>query len=116
MTNTFSLTDVSPAIKQQLKCLLQYDFLWQQDLHSSYHQFLDSNPGEKDCCLHVESLLQLEKDIGTIPEAFKAGPLLLSTGPVKNSFKALAVAWKIEFTSFLHNEAKVSSFSLLVEL
>ena len=56
----------------------------------------------------MESLLQLERDIATIPDMFAVGPLLLSTMPVKNSFRAWAVAWKIEFVSFLHNKAKVS--------
>ena len=101
-------SDVSPGIKQELSCLQQYDFLWQQDLHSSYSQFLEGSPTDKDCCMHVESLLQLEGGIATIPDAFAVGPLLLSTRPVKNSFRAWAVAWKIEFVSFLHNKAKVS--------
>ena len=100
--------DVSPGIKQELSCLQQYDFLWQQDLHSSYSQFLEGSPTDKDCCMHVESLLQLEGDIATIPDAFAVGPLLLSTRPVKNSFRAWAVAWKTEFVSFLHNKTKVS--------
>lgn len=101
---------MSPGIKKELKDLQQYDFLWQQDLHSSYSQFLDSKPGQKECCLHVESLLQLEKDLENIPDSLPIGPLLLSTEPVKNSFKAWAVAWKIEFLSFLHNKAKVSIY------
>ena len=58
--------------------------------------------------MHVESLFQLEKDLEAIPDAFGVGPLLLSTRPLKNSFKAWAVAWKIEFLSFLHNKAKVN--------
>ena len=58
--------------------------------------------------MHVESLLRLERDISGIPNAFAVGPLLLSTRPVKNSFRAWAVAWKIEFVSFLHSKAKVS--------
>ena len=62
----------------------------------------------------MESLLQLEGDIATIPDAFAVGPLLLSTRPVKNSFRAWTVAWKIEFVSFLHNKAKVSPPNALV--
>ena len=94
-------------MRRELEDLHQYDFLWQQDLHSSYAQFLDSKPGDKDCCLQVESLLQLEKELEAIPDTFPVGPLLLSTRPVKNSFKAWAVAWKTEFVSFLHGKAKV---------
>ena len=59
--------------------------------------------------MHVESLLQLEKDLGNIPDILPVGPLLLSTHPVKNSFKAWAVSWKIEFVSFLHNKGKVKN-------
>ena len=63
--------------------------------------------------MHVESLFQLEIDISAIPDVFAVGPLLLSTRPVKNSFRTWAVAWKIEFVSFLHNKAKVSQEKLL---
>ena len=105
------LTDVTPGMQQELESLHQYDVLWQQDLHSSYRQFLNSGPDDRDCYLQVESLLQLEEDLDAIPDAFAVGPFVLSTRPVKNSFKAWAVSWKTEFVSFLHNKAKVMTKS-----
>ena len=45
--------------------------------------------------------------IAAIPAVYCVGPLQLDTNPVKNSLGALAGAWKTEFASFLHKQAKV---------
>lgn len=47
--------------------------------------------------------------VSKIPATFKLGPLQLDTAPVKNTLRALAVAWKTEFISFVHKQAKVSN-------
>jgi hypothetical protein len=51
--------------------------------------------------------MELEEKIGTIPSIFSVGPLQLSAKPVKNSLRSLAVSWKMEFTNFIHQQAKV---------
>ena len=53
------------------------------------------------------SFFVLSPQIAAIPAVFHVGPLQLDTNPVKNSLGALAGAWKTEFVSFLHNQAKV---------
>lgn len=95
-----------------MQSLRLYDFLWQQDLHSSYKLFLSSKPDIEDCSSHVQNFMELEGKIETIPSIFSVGPLQLSAKPVKNSLKALAVSWKIKFATFIHQQAKVTLFSM----
>ena len=101
---------MTPSIEECLQSLRLYDFLWQQDLHSSYQLFLSSTPRLDDCSSHVHSFMQLEDKIEAIPSIFSVGPLQLSARPVKNSLKTLAVSWKMEFTQFIHQQAKVSDY------
>lgn len=100
---------VSPSIEECLQSLRLYDFLWQQDLHSSYQLFLRSQPGVQQCSSHISNFMELEGKIEAIPSIFSVGPLQLSAKPVKNSLRALAVSWKVEFTQFIHQQAKVST-------
>ena len=99
-------TGVSPSIEDCLQSLRLYDFLWQQDVHSSYQQFLSSQPAFEDCSASVQNFMELEEKIEAIPSIFSVGPLQLSAKPVKNSLKALAVSWKMEFSNFIHQQAK----------
>ena len=46
--------------------------------------------------------------LSEVPEVFEVGPLHILSGPVTHSLSALAVAWKLEFASFLHKQAQVS--------
>lgn len=108
---------MSPSIEECLQSLRLYDFLWQQDLHSSYQLFLSSKPALHECSSNVRNFMELEGKIEAIPSIFSVGPLQLSARPVKNSLKALAVSWKMEFANFIHTQAKVGldpSYKVLV--
>ena len=124
-----------------LSSLRLYDFLWQEDLHASYQRFLDEGAQERECRFQVEGFMEIEKkvclsvclsvcssviilnieiilppmahQVSEVPPTFTVGPLHLTTEPIKNSLKALTVAWKTEFASFLHSKAKVSVSPLL---
>ena len=101
---------VSPSIEDCLQSLRLYDFLWQQDIHSSYQHFLASQPNIAHCSANVQNFMDMETKIEAIPSIFSVGPLQLSAKPVKNSLRALAVSWKMEFTNFIHQQAKVSFY------
>lgn len=105
---------MSPSIEECLQSLRLYDFLWQQDLHSSYQLFLRSQPPPTTtwCSSHIHNFMELEGKIEAIPSIFSVGPLQLSAKPVKNSLRALAVSWKLEFTQFIHQQAKVGEESV----
>ena len=49
----------------------------------------------------------LSSQISSVPSVYSVGPLQLVTTPVKNTLRALAVAWKTEFIGFIHKQAKV---------
>ena len=101
---------VSPRIEDCLQSLRLYDFLWQQDMHATCKYLLASQPQPHDCSSHIENFMVLEDKIDGLRSVFSVGHLQLSSLPVKNSLRALAVAWKIEFASFLHGQGKVSLF------
>ncbi len=108
---------VAPQIEECLQSLRLYDFLWQQDMHATCKQLLSSGPHPQprpqDCSAHIENFMILEDKISSLRSVFSVGPLQLSSQPVKNSLRALAVAWKIEFVSYLHRQGKVRSGSWL---
>lgn len=79
-----------------------------EDLHSAYKSFLAEEPEQEHCQSHISGFMKMEKQIEGIPPIFTVGPLQLSAKPAKNSLKALAVSWKIEFSAYVHEKAKVS--------
>lgn len=84
-----------------------YDFIWTEDLHAAYKAFLNEGTDYEHCLSHVKGFMDMEKQIEAIPPTLTVGPLQLSARPAKNSLKAFAVAWKLEFNAFLHEKAKV---------
>ena len=51
--------------------------------------------------------------LSDIPRVFLVGPLHISSAPVLDSLTALAVAWKLKFTGYLHSQAQVKLRCLL---
>lgn len=40
-----------------------FDYLWQQDLHSSYRQFLSTDPRQQTCCEQVHRFRDIERAV-----------------------------------------------------
>ncbi len=102
---------MAPRIEECLQSLRLYDFLWQQDMHATCKQLLSTltlQAGSQHCSTHIDNFMILEEKIAGLRSVFNVGPLQLSSKPVKNSLRALVVAWKIEFVSYLHEQGKVS--------
>lgn len=60
----------------------------------------------------VERFLYIEKKVLGIPKVLPVGCICLRTDPIKDALHGFAMAWKIQFASVLHEEAKViSSFT-----
>ncbi len=57
----------------------------------------------------VERLLKIEKKVLNIPAELPIGPVILVTNPVKDALHGFAMAWKTQYASVLHEEAKVNS-------
>ena len=55
----------------------------------------------------VEQLLKVEKKVIAIPNVLPVGPICLHTDPVKDALHGFAMAWKSQYASLLHEDAKV---------
>ena len=61
--------------------------------------------------MHVSVLfarfLYIEKKVLGIPRILPVGPVCLQTDPIKDALHGFSMAWKTQFASVLHEEAKV---------
>ena len=94
-------------MKQHLFHFSLYDFLWKDDMTGNYYEFVQHNPGLDSIKREVERLLKIEEKVKDIPESLPVGPICLKTHPVKNALHGFSMAWKTQYASVLHEEAKV---------
>ena len=57
----------------------------------------------------VERLLKIEQKVTSIPSVLPVGPICLHTNPIRDALHGFAMAWKNQYASVLHEEAKVCS-------
>ena len=109
-----------------------YDFLWKDDMYGNFFDFIRHDPGINhrpflpNCLEHlqsmplcmcftgvyiinkeVERMLKIERKVLDIPVILPVGPICLHTNPIKDSLHGFAMAWKNQYASVLHEEAKV---------
>ena len=84
-----------------------YNFLWKDDLHGNFKEFITADPGMFAIKREVERFLFIEKKVLSIPRVLPVGPICLQTDPIKDALHGFAMAWKTQFASILHEEAKV---------
>ena len=85
-------------------------------MHALYQSFVDSDPGTTMFKLEVERLQTIEQDVLEIPGRLTVGSVCLNTSPIKDSLHGFAVAWKMRYSSQLHEEAKVFFFPVVVTM
>lgn len=78
-------------------------------MHALYHSFVESDPGTNKFKEEIENLQNIEVNVSSIPDMLKIGSVCLNTSPIKDSLHGFAVAWKLRYSTQLHEEAKVSS-------
>ncbi|XP_028415382.1 dynein heavy chain 8, axonemal-like isoform X2 [Dendronephthya gigantea] len=100
------VTCLQNAVDRQLFRFHRYDFLWKEDLHALYQAFVDTEPSTAEFHREVERLQSIEQDIFAIPDLLIIGSVCLNTTPVKDSLHGLAVAWKMKYSTELHEIAK----------
>ena len=83
-------------------------------MHALYQVFVDNDPGTTMFKLEVERLQNIEHDVLEIPGQLMVGSVCLNTSPIKDSLHGFAVAWKMRYSTQLHEEAKVSFFCVCV--
>ncbi|XP_052089132.1 uncharacterized protein LOC127725852 isoform X10 [Mytilus californianus] len=103
---THIVHDVEPVINKHIFHFSYYDFLWKDDLHGNFKEFMQSDPGMFAIKREVERYLYIEKKVLAIPEILPVGPICLKTDPIKDALHGFAMQWKSHFASVLHEEAK----------
>ena len=58
-------------------------------------------------CFLFSRLLKVEQKVLAIPSHLPVGPIVLLTDPIRNALHGFAMAWKTQYASVLHEEAKV---------
>ncbi|XP_048577711.1 dynein axonemal heavy chain 8 isoform X3 [Nematostella vectensis] len=102
-----SITSLQSTVDHQLLKFRRYDFLWKDDMHALYHSFVESDPGTARFKEEIEKLQAIEEDVLGIPERLGIGSACLNTSPIKDSLHGLSVAWKMRYSTQLHEEAKI---------
>lgn len=83
-------------------------------MHALYQAFVDSDPGTTMFKYEVERLQSIEQDVLEIPGRLTVGSVCLNTSPIKDSLHGFAVAWKMRYSTQLHEEAKVCQLVMLL--
>lgn len=107
--NRIFFSDVEPIVNKHIFHFSYYDFLWKDDLHGNFKEFMQGDPGMYAIKREVERYLYIEKKVLAIPENLPVGPICLKTDPIKDALHGFAMQWKSHFASVLHEEAKVST-------
>ena len=96
------------AVNQHLFHFSYYNFLWRDDMHGSFFEFVSGEPSVQTIKREVERYLYIEKKVLGIPNTLPVGSICLYTDPIKDALHGFAMAWKTKFASVLHEEAKVN--------
>ncbi|XP_052708586.1 uncharacterized protein LOC128183562 isoform X10 [Crassostrea angulata] len=98
--------ELESTVNKHLFHFSYYNFLWKDDLHGNFKEFIMGDPGMFNIKKEVERFLYIEKKVLGIPKVLPVGCICLRTDPIKDALHGFAMAWKIQFASVLHEEAK----------
>lgn len=57
------LAELEPTVQRRLSSLDIHQFLWKEDLHSSYHTFLDTSPRASECSQRMQKFKEVEEEV-----------------------------------------------------
>ncbi|KAK6187606.1 hypothetical protein SNE40_005595 [Patella caerulea] len=100
------IDEVDSHVKKHLFHFSYYNFLWKDDMHGNFSEFINADPGIRAINREVERFLSIEKKVLSIPTVLPVGPVCLYTDPIKDALHGFAMAWKTKFATVLHEEAK----------
>uniref|UniRef100_A0A2C9K4Z2 AAA+ ATPase domain-containing protein n=1 Tax=Biomphalaria glabrata TaxID=6526 RepID=A0A2C9K4Z2_BIOGL len=98
--------DLDRPVSQHLLHFSYYNFLWKDDMHGNFNEFISAAPGTIAIKREVERYVSLEKKVLSIPGILPVGPISLFSDPIKDSLHGFSIAWKTKFASVVHEEAK----------
>ena len=76
-------------------------------MYAAYYEFIEHNPSLTAVHREVERLLKVEEKVKAIPDVLPVGPVCLGTSPIRGALHGFAIAWKTQYASVIHEEAKV---------
>ncbi|XP_070190368.1 uncharacterized protein [Littorina saxatilis] len=100
------IEELSGFVSRHLFHFSYYNFLWKDDMHGNFNEFIVADPGALAIKREVEHYLYIEKKVLGIPSMLPVGPVCLQSDPIKDALHGFAMAWKTTFASVLHEEAK----------
>ncbi|XP_055954878.1 dynein axonemal heavy chain 8 [Patella vulgata] len=100
------IDEVDSHVNKHLFHFSYYNFLWKDDMHGNFSEFINADPGIRAIKREVERFLSIEKKVLGIPTLLPVGPVCLYTDPIKDALHGFAMAWKTKFATVLHEEAK----------
>ncbi|XP_055889445.1 dynein axonemal heavy chain 8-like isoform X4 [Biomphalaria glabrata] len=103
---TTVIEDLDRPVSQHLLHFSYYNFLWKDDMHGNFNEFISAAPGTIAIKREVERYVSLEKKVLSIPGILPVGPISLFSDPIKDSLHGFSIAWKTKFASVVHEEAK----------
>ncbi|XP_077977225.1 dynein axonemal heavy chain 8-like isoform X3 [Glandiceps talaboti] len=98
--------DLQRTVDHHLFHFRFYDFLWRDDMQGNFLEFINAEPGQYAVKREVERLLHIENKLQSIPAILPVGPICLTTSPITDALYGFAIAWKTQYATTLHEEAK----------
>lgn len=113
---TGSIERVRRQVLEYLDTFRKHDFLWRQDLQTTYASFMATNPTMDMFEQELKHLADVEAQVAAIDATFCIGALRLETGSLKNSLKAEASNWKAQYAVQWHEDAHEQLLRLKAEI
>eukprot|EP00002_Diphylleia_rotans_P028875 TRINITY_DN5840_c0_g1_i3.p1 TRINITY_DN5840_c0_g1~~TRINITY_DN5840_c0_g1_i3.p1 ORF type:complete len:4482 (-),score=987.95 TRINITY_DN5840_c0_g1_i3:157-13602(-) len=102
---TGSIEGLKKQVYDYLETFRQYNYLWKEDMHHAYSEFVQSNPTLEAFEGEMKKYLGVEQQIAQISPVHVIGALSLHTQSLKYSLKAEAASWKAQYAKNLHKQA-----------
>ncbi|XP_059166583.1 dynein axonemal heavy chain 8-like [Physella acuta] len=111
---TSVIEELGSQVNRHLFHFSYYNFLWKDDMHGNFNEFIAAEPGMVAIKREVERYVYLEQKVLGIPSVLPIGPISLFSDPIKDSLHGFSIAWKTKFASVVHEEAKKNLDSVVL--
>jgi dynein heavy chain len=103
---TGSIEGTKKHVHDYLEEFMRYSHLWKADKHQAYMSFMKTLPSLEAFDAELKKYMDIEAEIMDLPNRHVIGCIGLEAAPVKESLRTEAVAWRSQFASNLHSQAR----------
>jgi dynein heavy chain len=104
---TGAIEGAKRQVDEYISTFTKYDFLWKQDKLKAYAEFMATQSTLDDFEIELKKYVSLDAEITRIPPKHTIGAMSLETAPMKIALKSEAAEWKMQYSTNLHQQAKV---------